>query len=226
MLSSSVDCMEISWKKGYSIPLLIPVILTPIVFFVTCLVTETNTLAQKKNLFLSQTSKTKYLLKSNGKLMFPNYIHCFGCQKRNNNNNNNKQGSSIQLGDISTFCPYGYFCAWGISSFWLKNRQEKLLKFIKIMNHNKSSCIILVLNCFSSYILFLKRTETFRSRDVTDIRVLVNFEYQTHKDFMYQTVLNIFKFIFWDKCSWKIREKRLNYVKMSRYSQRFQVLND
>ena len=159
-----------------------------------------NTLAQKKNLFLSQTSKTKYLLKSNGKLMFPNYIHCFGCQKRNNNNNN-KQGSSIQLGDISTFCPYGYFCAWGISSFWLKNRQEKLLKFIKIMNHNKSSCIILVLNCFSSYILFLKRTETFRSRDVTDIWVLVHFEFQTHKDFMHQTVLNIFKFIFWDKCS-------------------------
>ena len=148
MLSSSVDCMEISWNKGYSIPLLIPVILTPIVFFITC--HRNKYTCSKKKLFLSQTSKTKYLLKSNGKLMFPNYIHCFDCQKRNgnNNNNNNKQGSSIQLGDISTFCPYGYFCAWGISPFWLKNRQEKLLKFIKIMNHNKPSCIILVLIVF------------------------------------------------------------------------------
>ena len=36
---------------------------------------------------------------------------------------------------------------------------------------------------FLIYILFPKMIETFWSRDVTDIRVLAQFEFKAHKDF-------------------------------------------
>ena len=42
----------------------------------------------------------------------------------------------------------------------------------------------IVLNIFK-YILFIKRIETFWSRDVINIWVLAHFEFKTHKDFMY-----------------------------------------
>ena len=41
------------------------------------------------------------------------------------------------------------------------------------------------------YILFIKKDETFWSRDVIDICVLAHFEFKTHKDFMCKIVLNI-----------------------------------
>ena len=41
-----------------------------------------------------------------------------------------------------------------------KVRLEQLLKIIKTLNYNKSSCIIFVLNIFE-YILSIKRIETF-----------------------------------------------------------------
>ena len=66
----------------------------------------------------------------------------------------------------------------------------------------------IVLNIFK-YILFIKRIETFWSRDVTDIRVLSYFVFKTHKDFMCKTVLNIFKYIFWDKCPKTIRQEKI-----------------
>ena len=67
----------------------------------------------------------------------------------------------------------------------------------------------IVLNIFK-YILLIKRTETFCSRDVIDI--WAPFEFKTHKGFMCLIVLNIFKYIFWDY---------IHYVKMTLYSQRF-----
>ena len=64
--------------------------------------------------------------------------------------------SSIQLGGISTFCPLGYFWALGYYHILAqKIRQEKLLKFIKILNYNKSSCIIFVLNCFKYFQIYI-----------------------------------------------------------------------
>ena len=42
----------------------------------------------------------------------------------------------------------------------------------------------IVLNIFKC-ILFIKRIETFWSRDVIDIWVLAHFEFKTQKDFMY-----------------------------------------
>ena len=105
-----------------------------------------------------------------------------------------------------------------------KIREEQLLKFIKILNYNKCSCITFVLNCFKCFQIYiiLRRTETFWSRDVTIISVLAYFEFKIHKDFKYYIVSDIFKYIFWDKCPKKIRqEKNLNDIKMTWYSQRF-----
>ena len=46
--------------------------------------------------------------------------------------------SSIQLGSISTFCPLRYFWALGYYHILAqKIRQQKMLKFIKILNYNK-----------------------------------------------------------------------------------------
>ena len=53
--------------------------------------------------------------------------------------------SSIQIDGINTFCPLGYFGLGGISTS--KLRQEKLTKFIKILNYIKFLCIIFVANC-------------------------------------------------------------------------------
>ena len=52
--------------------------------------------------------------------------------------------SSIQLGSIETFCPLKYFLVLGsIKKHWAeKIRQEKLPKFIKLLDYNKSSCLI------------------------------------------------------------------------------------
>ena len=41
------------------------------------------------------------------------------------------------------------------------------------------------------------------SRDVIGIWVLSNFDFKTQKYFMHLIVLNIFKYIFWDKCPQK-----------------------
>ena len=41
----------------------------------------------------------------------------------------------------------------------------------------------ILLNIFE-YILFIETIETFWSKDVIDIWVLVDFEFKTHKDFM------------------------------------------
>ena len=83
----------------------------------------------------------------------------------------------------------------------------------------------IVLNIFK-YILFTKRIETFWSRDVINIRELAHSEFKTHKDFMYLTVLNIFKYMFCNKCPKKIRQDiwTISSVKMTRYSQRSKVL--
>ena len=41
----------------------------------------------------------------------------------------------------------------------------------------------IVLDIFKC-ILFIKRIETFRSRDVINIRVLAHFEFKTHEDYI------------------------------------------
>ena len=47
--------------------------------------------------------------------------------------------------------------------------------------HNFLSQIVIN---FFKYVLFINRTETFWSRDVIDIWVLVHFGFKTHKDCM------------------------------------------
>ena len=59
------------------------------------------------------------------------------------------------------------------------------------------------------YILFIKRIETFWSRDVIDIWVLAHFEFKSHEYIRDISPIKIRK------------EKNLNYVKMNLYSQRF-----
>ena len=100
---------------------------------------------------------------------------------------------SIQYGGggvLAYFAPWGIFGLGVISTFWLKKSDEKLSKFIRILNYNKYLCIIFVLNIFK-YVLFMKRIETFWSRDVTDIWVLSHFEFKTHEDL---NVLNCLKY--------------------------------
>ena len=51
--------------------------------------------------------------------------------------------SGIQLEGTKTFLQWDISRLGGIRTFWLKKiRREKLLKFIEILNYNKSSCII------------------------------------------------------------------------------------
>ena len=68
-----------------------------------------------------------------------------------------------------------YFGLRSISTFWAQNKDKKMLKLIKILNYDKSSCIsfCVIKSLYSQYILFTKRIETFWSRDVSsrwDIR--------------------------------------------------------
>ena len=57
------------------------------------------------------------------------------------------------------------------------------------------------------FILFIGRIEAFWFTDVIDIWLSANFEYKTHKSFMYQIISNIFKNKFWDKCPEKLEKK-------------------
>ena len=164
--------------------------------------------------------------------------------------------SSIQLGSIERFWSLGHILIWGYgNSLAPKIRQEKLLKFIKILSYNKSLFLSIYLSLYLSiylpiylsiylsihisisiylsiyiyiYIYFTKIIEIFWSRDVTDIGVLAHFELKIYKYFwtfyvfMFQIFKNSFKYSFGANASRKIRqEKNLNYVKMTRYSQRF-----
>ena len=96
--------------------------------------------------------------------------------------------SRIQFGGIETLgVPphWSIFWSGGIETFWAqKVRQEKLLKLKKILNHKNFSCITYYIYIYIYiYILFIKITETFWSRDITNIWILANFELKIHKGF-------------------------------------------
>ena len=122
--------------------------------------------------------------------------------------------SSIQLGGIRALSLLGYMLNLGaLGHFGLINRTKKLFKFIKILNCNKSSCIVFCvkMSYYSQYILITKGGEIFWSRDTSSIRDIRTFCIITN---LY--VPNCFKYTFWVVCPKKIRqEKNLNHVKMN-----------
>ena len=80
----------------------------------------------------------------------------------------------------------GLFLGFGLSAhFELKIRQEKLLKFIKILNYNKSSCIILCLKCPKTPNIYIIHNSNWKVcfRDVSDILLLAHFMFKSHKGF-------------------------------------------
>ena len=62
--------------------------------------------------------------------------------------------SSIQLGSIERFWSLGHILIWGYgNSLAPKIRQEKLLKFIKILSYNKSLFLSIYLSLYLSIYL-------------------------------------------------------------------------
>ena len=85
-----------------------------------------------------------------------------------------------------------HFVHWDIlwfgvaETFLAQNvRQEKLLKFIKILNYNKSSCIILCLKCPKTPNIYIIHNSNWKVcfRDVSDILLLAHFMFKSHKGF-------------------------------------------
>ena len=52
-------------------------------------------------------------------------------------------------------------------------------------------------NCFNYFKIYIihKRTGKLWSRDTSDIWVLAHFQLKTHKELIYQIIVNIFKYI-------------------------------
>ena len=97
-----------------------------------------------------------------------------------------------------------------------KIRQEKLLKFMKILNYTKSSCIIFcaIMSWYSQHMLFTKIIQKFWSRDIDVIRDISTFWTVTR---LY--LLNSFKYflIYFRTKYVKVRQEKFERIKSLRF---------
>ena len=94
-------------------------------------------------------------------------------------------GVLTQSGGSDIVCHPGGCWAWNIDMFWgQKIIHEDLSQFIKILNYNKSSCIIFVPNCCKYFLIHIihKIFETFWSRDVISIQGIITFWAKIRKE--------------------------------------------
>ena len=69
---------------------------------------------------------------------------------------------------------------------------------------------LFLLGYFWAYILFIKETEAFWSRDTSNIRDISTENYNKSSCIIFCTKFfkNIFKYIFWEKCPKKMRQEK------------------
>ena len=88
--------------------------------------------------------------------------------------------SCIQFGGIESFPPWDYFDLRGLKHFELENF-DTVNKYFELYQVFMYDFLCQNVPIFPMYILFTKITETFWSRDVTDIWVLAHFELKSYK---------------------------------------------